>query len=105
MDRPTDICTHPGQVRQLASASLSARARVIAPVRGRRHGPERDQGSETDSKMASGRQTRVHTHTCTQTHTHTGRHRQREGDTEPLTDRKRETDTGERMASDPRQTH
>ena len=28
-----------------------------------------------------------------------------EGDTEPLTDGKRETDTGERMASDPRQIH
>ena len=70
-------------------------------------GPERDQGSETDSKMESGRQTllHTHTHTHTQTHTHTGRHRQREGDTEPLTDGKRETDTGERMASDPRQTH
>ena len=66
--------------------------------------PERDEGSETDSKMARGRQTRVQAHT-THTDTHTRRHRQREGDTEPLTDRKRETDMGERMASDPRQTH
>ena len=65
---------------------------------------ERDKGSETDSKMARGRQTRVRAHT-THTDTHTRRHRRREGDTEPLTDRKRETDMGERMASDPRQTH
>ena len=39
------------------------------------------------------------------THTHTRRQRQREGDTERLTDGKPGTDTGEKMASDLRQTH
>ena len=43
--------------------------------------PERDEGSETDSKMARGRQTRVRAHTTAHRHTHTeaqterGRHR------------------------------
>ena len=58
--------------------------------------PERDEGSETDSKMARRRQTRVRAHTTAHRHTHTRRHREREGDTEPLTDGKRETDTGEK---------
>ena len=43
--------------------------------------------------------------TGTHTHTHTRRQRQREGDTERLTDGKPGTDTGEKMASDLRQTH
>ena len=60
--------------------------------------PGRDEGSETDLKMARGRHTETHTHT----HTQGGIDRERE--TEPLTEGKWETDTGERMASDPRQT-
>ena len=114
MDRPTDICTHPCQVRQLASSSSSARARVIAPVRGwgQRKGWEalcqETQGQKETKVQRQTQRWRVgdrHSCTHTQTHTHTGRHRQREGDTEPLTDGKHETDMGERMASDPRQTH
>ena len=66
--------------------------------------PERDEGSETDSKMARGRHTQTRTQTHTYTHTHTEGGIDRERETEPLTEGKWETDTGERMASDPRQT-
>ena len=69
---------------------------------------ERDEGSETDSKMARGRQILVRTHKHIHRHTHTHTHTQggidKERETEPLTEGKWETDTGERMASDPRQT-
>ena len=106
----------PGQVRQTTDTSSPARARVIAPRRGRgqRKGWEaRYQETQSQKETKVQRQTQrwrggdrhVCEHTQLHTDTHTRRHRQREGDTEPLTDGKRETDTGERMASDPRQTH
>ena len=106
----------PGQVRQTTDTSSPARARVIAPRRGRgqRKGWEaRYQETQSQKETKVQRQTQrwrggdrhVCEHTQLHTDTHTRRHRQREGDTEPLTDGKRETDTGERMASGPRQTH
>ena len=51
-------------------------------------------------KMVRGRQTLM----CLHTHTHTQGGIDRERETEPLTEGKWETDTGERMASNPRQT-
>ena len=91
--------THPRQVRQLAGASSSARARIIAPVRGQgqRKGWEaRFQETQSQKETKVQRQTQrwregdrhscahtnmhTDTHTHTHTHTHTGRHRQREGD-------------------------
>lgn len=109
----TVTCTHPHQVRQPASTISSARARIIAPVRGqgRRKGqeaqfqetqePERE-GSETDLKMAE--ETAVMRCTpTTQTHTHTQGGIDREGDTEPVTEGNGRQ-TGERMVSDLKQT-
>ena len=100
--------THPCQVRQPVSQVHQPESESAPESPGPEEGkggpvsrdtePEIHEGSETDLKMARGRHTETHTHT----HTQGGIDRERE--TEPLTEGKWETDTGERMASDPRQT-
>ena len=96
-------------MRQPAGASLSARARAIAPVRGRgqrrgrkARGQERQRQKETKVQRQlrrrregdAGRQTDRHerAYTHTRTHTHTRRQSQREGDTERLTERRKAGD-------------
>ena len=66
---------------------------------------ERDEGSETDSKTARGRCRQTDMSACTHVHAYSHREAQMERQKHRATDRKLETDTGESMASDPRQTH